>query len=118
MSPRIVSAVRISRSLLSLVSQRYLFPFVVSQALPWAFGYYGNSVALRVSLLGDPAFTLVERLVCLGFPFASFFLFITGRLPERAFALGESFLARSGIVASGMLRRVGRVPLETRIKPV
>jgi hypothetical protein len=26
-----------------------LFPFVLSQALPWAFGYYGNSVTMRVS---------------------------------------------------------------------
>jgi hypothetical protein len=32
-----------------LSSQDYLFPFVVSQALPWAFGYSGNSVAMRVS---------------------------------------------------------------------
>ena len=44
--------------------------------------------------------------MCLGFPFVSFFLFITGRLPERAFTLGESYLACSGIVASGMLRRM------------
>jgi hypothetical protein len=26
-----------------------LFPFVVSQALPWAFGYYGNSVTMGVA---------------------------------------------------------------------
>src|SRR6266436_9845136 len=26
-----------------------LFPFVVSQALPWAFGYYGNSVTIGVA---------------------------------------------------------------------
>lgn len=44
----IVSAVRISRTFLSLVPQQYLFSFPMSQALPWAFGSYENSVAMRV----------------------------------------------------------------------
>ena len=49
MSSRIVRLVRITRTFLSLVTQRYLFSFPLSQALPWAFGYYGDSVAMRVS---------------------------------------------------------------------
>jgi hypothetical protein len=62
MSPMRVSAVRISRTFLSLVPQPYLFSFPMSQTLPWAFGYYENSVAMRVFPCRRSRFYILETL--------------------------------------------------------
>jgi hypothetical protein len=52
--------------------QYSLPPFVMSQALPWVFGYYGDSVALRVSPGRQSCLYDRRTIVCLGSPFVSF----------------------------------------------
>jgi hypothetical protein len=56
--------------------------------------------------LGDPAFTAIERLACLGLPFVSLNLFSKGRPPERASAYLSELYAVPVSSSSGMLRWV------------
>jgi hypothetical protein len=85
MSPRIASAFCISHTFLSLDTQRYLFPFVVSQALPWAFGYYGNSVAIGLSTLRRSRICVHETFSPFRCPVRLLAPFINGSSSQRAF---------------------------------
>ena len=60
----------------------------MSQALPWAFGYYGGSVAMRVFPFRRSRIYHCSTLVCLGLPFASLNPLIGSRSPKRAFHQG------------------------------
>ena len=72
----------------------------------------GTPSPLRSHGEGDPAFTHVEPLGCLGLPFVSFCLFTPGRSPQRALPHEPCHHASSGVAASGRLRRVDGAPLE------
>src|SRR5256885_3283814 len=85
MSPRIASAFCISHTFLSLDTQRYLFPFVVSQALPWVFGYYRNSVAIGLSTLRRSRLCVHETFSPFRCPVRLLAPFINGYSPQRAF---------------------------------
>jgi hypothetical protein len=89
MSSRIVWLVRITRTFLSFDTQQYLFPFVLSQALPWAFGYYGNSVAMSLAAFRRSRLYDCETLVRLGLPFVSFNSFLESRSLGRALRMHD-----------------------------
>ena len=89
MSSRIVLAVRITRTSLSFDTQQYLFPFVMSQALPWAFGYYGNSVAMSLAACRRSRLYDCETIVRLGLPFVSFPSLFESRSRGRALRMHD-----------------------------
>ena len=89
MSSRIVLAVRITRTSLSFDTQHYLFPFVMSRALPWAFGYYGNSVAMSLAACRRSRLYDCETVVRLGLPFVSFTSLFESRSRGRALRMHD-----------------------------
>jgi hypothetical protein len=89
MSSRIGWLVRITRTFLSLDTQQDLFPFVLSQALPWAFGYYGNSVALSLAAGRRSRLYDCETVVRLGLPFVSFNSLFESRSLGRALRMHD-----------------------------
>ena len=89
MSSRIVWLVRITRTFLSFDTQQYLFPFVLSQALLWAFGYYGNSVAMSLAAFRRSRLYDCETVVRLGLPFVSFNSLLESRSRGRALRMHD-----------------------------
>ena len=100
-------------------SQRYsLFPFVLSQALPWAFGDSGNSVALLLAQGRRSRLDAEQTLVRVGFPFASLLPLTGGRSPERVFGMPSRYMP---VPVSPLQAGCGGhrfVPLEARIQPI
>ena len=82
-------AVRITRTSLSFDTQQYLFPCVMSQALPWAFGYYGNSVAMSLAAGRRSRLYDCETVVRLGLPFVSFNSLLESRSLGRALRMHD-----------------------------
>jgi len=78
--------IRLPRTLLFSIGKAIsflysLFPFPLSQVLPWAFGYYENSVAMRVSPFRRSRIYAHETFSTFRCPFASLNRFVTGRSP-------------------------------------
>ena len=72
------------------MTHRYLFPFALSQALPRAFGYYGNSVAISLAAGRRSRLYACQTSSTCRCPVRFLAPFIAGYSPQRAFRLTQA----------------------------